>query len=95
MSGQQQGGQRADSLQDAICRAVRDYCDYLDRHDLLYDDKRELMRASALHVPYDGCSYEIRLKDGAIDRRYNSGEDPDPEQRGLNPTWPPERAPHL
>jgi hypothetical protein len=79
----------AHALQEAICKAVGDYYDYLDRHNLLYDVERELMRASALHVIHDCCSCEIILKDGPIDRRYNGGEDPDPECRDLNPTWPP------
>jgi hypothetical protein len=48
------------------------------------------MKASALHVTYDGCDYDVVLKDGPIDRRYNGGKDPDLEQRGLNPTWPPQ-----
>jgi hypothetical protein len=71
-----------------------DYYDYLYGHNLLYDDKRDLVRASALHVTYNGCSYEIILKDGPIDRRYNGGEDPDLECRDLNPTWPPKPMPH-
>ena len=70
------------------------YWDYLERRGLIYDDKRDLMRASALHIIYDGWSgWEFILKDGPIDRRYRCGEDNDPENRGLNPTWPPQKSP--
>jgi hypothetical protein len=80
----------AQALQEAICKAISAYWDYLERRGLIYDDKRDLMRASALHITYDGWSgWEFVLKDGAIDRRYGKGEDPDPDYRGLNPTWPP------
>ena len=41
------------------------------------------MKASCLHVECDSTGFEIFLKDGPIDRRYNGGEDPDPECRGL------------
>jgi hypothetical protein len=80
--------QEANALQMEICKAVAAYYDYLDRQGLIYDGERDLMRASALHVIYDVLGCEIILKDGAIDRRYGNGEDPDPEGRGLNPTWP-------
>ena len=79
----------AQALQEAIFKAVSDYYNHLYRHGLFFDNERELVRASALHVVCDMCgNIEIELKDGAIDRRYGNGEDPDPESRGLNPTWP-------
>ena len=70
------------------------YWDYLERRGL-HDDKRDLMRASALHIIYDRrrAGWEFILKDGPIDRRYRCGEDNDPENRGLNPTWPPQKSP--
>ena len=79
------------ALMEKVCQAISDYRDYLDRHGLIYDEKRNLMRASALHVICDALGCEVMLKDGPIDRRYNGGEDPDWERRGLNPTWPPAR----
>jgi len=54
----------------------------LDRHGLIYVDKGNLMGASALHAVYDGNSYEVVLKDGPTDRRFNGGEDP---TRGARP----------
>jgi hypothetical protein len=78
----------AEALIAAIYKAMSDYWDYLDRHGLIYDDKRDLMKASALHVTYDICGCDVALRDGPIGRRYNGGKDPDPEQRGLKPTWP-------
>lgn len=84
----------AQDLVSAICKATSAYWDYLERSGLIYDDKRDLMRASALHIVYDGWSgWEFILKDGPIDRRYRCGEDPDPEHRGLNPIWPPQKSP--
>ena len=77
------------ALMDNIFKSISDYWDYLDRHGLIYDDKRNLMRASALHVIHDICGCEIFLKDGPIDRLFNGGEDPDPFCQGLNPTWHP------
>jgi hypothetical protein len=79
----------ARSLQVEIHKALEAYWEYLDRHGLIYDDERDLMRASALHVIYNDAGSEIILKDGAIDRRYGNGEDPDLDCRGVNPTWPP------
>ena len=78
----------ARALQEAILQAVRAYWDYLERHGLHYDETRDLVRASALHVVCDFDSVDIFLKDGAIDRRYRGGDDPDPFYSGRNPTWP-------
>lgn len=76
-------------LQEAITKDVSAYFDYLDRHGLFYDEERDLVRASALRVRCSVIGVEIGLEDGALDRRYGNGKDPDPECRGLNPTWPP------
>ena len=55
----------AQDLVSAICKATSAYWDYLERSGLIYDDKRDLMRASALHIIYDGWSgWEFILKDG-------------------------------
>jgi hypothetical protein len=83
----------AQALQEAIFTAVRAYYDYLDRNGLFYDAERELVRASALRVICDMCgSVGIILDDGAIDRRYGDGEDPDPFGTGLNPTRPQSKS---
>lgn len=58
----------AQVLQEAIFKAVRLYYDYLDRHGLLCDSKRERGRASELHVLCDMCGAEIMLKDRMIER---------------------------
>lgn len=79
----------ATALIENVCRSISDYWDYLDRHGLIYDGKRDLMRASALHVIFDGYGWDIVLKNGAIDRQFNGGEDPDPCRKGRNPIWPP------
>ena len=73
---------------EKVCTAISEYWKYFDRHALTYDEQHNLPRASALHVIYDGIGYDFVLTDGPIDRRFNGGEDPDPERRGLNPTWP-------
>lgn len=83
----------AQVLQEAIYTAVRAYSDYLDRHGLFYDVERELVRASALHVICDMCGdVDVILKDGAINRCYGNGEDPDPFGTGLNPTRAPSKS---
>ncbi len=84
----------AQALQNAIFDAVRAYYEYLDRHGLFYDAERELVRATALHVICDMCgTMDIMIKDGALDRRYGDGEDPDPFGTGLNPTRPKSKGP--
>jgi hypothetical protein len=77
----------AEALQEAICDAVRDYYEYLDRHGLFYDADRDQVKASGLYVICDMIGdMEIILKDGPIDRRYGQGKDPDPFGQGRNPT---------
>ncbi len=76
----------AQVLQQAIYEAVEAYYNYLDRSGLIYDHDRDLLRASGLHVIRNLCGgIEIVLKDGALDRRYGDGEDPDPECRKTQP----------
>jgi hypothetical protein len=49
----------ANALMEKVCQSISDYWAYLDRHGLIYDDKSNSMRASALHVTYDGleCNF--------------------------------------
>jgi hypothetical protein len=71
-------------LQEAIFSAVRTYSEFLDRHDLIFDDDR--LKASALVVTLDygidPGTIDISLKDGATDRVYGNGFNPDPEGQG-------------
>ena len=73
----------AQALQDAICDALRAYYVYLDRHGLFYNVETE-RGASALHIIYDGWSYQIIPKEGAIDRRY--GDSPGAGSPWRHPT---------
>ena len=71
----------AEALQNAIYAAVAAYYEYLDRSGLFFDHSYDpsLLKASALVVTCDMLgAIEIKLKDGAIDRRYGDGENPDP-----------------
>ena len=78
------------ALQEAIFKAIEDYAKFLDRHGLIYDADKELLKASALIATKDFGSANqavvITLRDGAIDRAYNGGSDPDPWGSGQNPT---------
>ena len=80
------GLQEAQALQDAIFNAVRAYSDFLERHGLIWgyghpDDPLRL-KAQALVVTLDygdgNNAIDITLKDGALDRLYGDGVDPDP-----------------
>jgi hypothetical protein len=44
----------AEALMGAVCKAIADYWDYLERQGIIYDEERDLMKASALHITYDG-----------------------------------------
>jgi hypothetical protein len=78
------------ALQETIVKAVEEYAKFLDRHGLIYDADKDLLKASALIVTKDFGSADdavvITLKDAAIDRVYNGGSDPDPTGSGQNPT---------
>ena len=71
----------ARALQEAICQAMRAYCAYLVRGGWVWDEEREIVQASDLHVICDlgGYYVEITLKDGLIDRRYGTGVNPNPD----------------
>jgi len=80
------------ALQEAIFNAVRAYSEFLDRHGLIFefgddsDDDLPRLKAQALVVTIDygiaPGTIGITLKDGALDRVYGNGINPDPEGRG-------------
>ena len=87
----------AEKLKDAIYDAVGAYSDFLDRHGLIWEgidpdsipsnpDGMPRMRASALVVTADYVEHygtiDITLKDGACDRVYGDGVNPDPYGSG-------------
>lgn len=82
------------ALQEAIFKAVDAYSRFLDRHGLIWEfgvnpDDPDLprLKAQALVVTVDYGSMngiDISLKDGALDRVYGNGGNPDPE--GLGPS---------
>src|SRR5260370_36807662 len=71
-------------LQEAIFSAVRTYSEFLDRHDLIFDDDRLKARALVVTLDYgiDPGTIDIALKDCAIDRVYRNGVNPHPEGHG-------------
>jgi hypothetical protein len=71
------------ALKQRIAEAVIAYSDFLDNHNLIWDDSVEFprLKASSLVVTHDfgdGGSVDINLKDGPIDRVYGNGRNPDP-----------------
>lgn len=77
------------ALQELICRAVRAYSDFLERHGLIWefgydpdDFSFPRLKAQALVVTLDygdgNDCVDITLKDGALDRTYGDGVNPDP-----------------
>jgi hypothetical protein len=78
------------ALLDAVVKAVGAYSDFLDRQGLIWDhdldpDNLPRMKATALVVTVDYGKAEqmdIVLRDGAIDRVYGNGTNPDFEGRG-------------
>jgi hypothetical protein len=78
----------AEVLQEAIFKAVQVYSDFLERHGLIWEygldpDYPDLARLKAqalvVTLDYGDCSsFEIKLKDGAFDRVYGDGVNPDP-----------------
>jgi hypothetical protein len=74
----------AQRLKGDIFRAVMAYVDFLNELNLIWDDSDyPRMKASALVASYDFGRdvVEIYLKDGALDRVYGNGVNPDPEGR--------------
>ena len=87
------------ALLTAIDSAVRAYSDFLERHGLIWEDVPDdlpRLKAQALVVTLDygdgNYAVDISLKDGACDRVYGNGVDPDPDGRGP-PAIPHERRP--
>jgi hypothetical protein len=77
----------AEKLKNAIFDAVDAYSDFLDRQGLIFEDRADpddlpRLKASALVVTkFYGEHYgttDITLKDGACDRVYGNGVNPDP-----------------
>jgi len=80
------------SLLQAMCKAVNAYSEFLERNGLIYefglkpeDPDWPRMKAQALVVTVDYGKMngiEVALKDGALDRVYGDGVNPDPEELG-------------
>jgi hypothetical protein len=83
----------AQALQKAIWEAVNAYSEFLERHDVIWefgadrdDPDWPRLKAQALVITLDyglANGIEIRLKDGALERVYGNGVNPDPD--GLGP----------
>jgi hypothetical protein len=91
----------AEDLQDAIFKAVLAYSTFLERNGLIWEfgllpEEPEWPRrkAQALVVTHDYDSYtvQIDLMDGALDRVYGNGVNPDPY--GLGPPDIPHKRAH-
>ena len=75
----------ARALQEAIFKAVTAYEDFLLHHNIIIEcspnpGDRPRLKATALVVTRDFVEdyIDISLKDGAVDRVYSNGVDPDP-----------------
>jgi hypothetical protein len=65
----------------ALMEAARAYWDFLERNHLTYEDDR--VKATALVVTVTLCrTTDVTLKDGALDRVFGNGQNPDPDGRG-------------
>jgi hypothetical protein len=83
---------KAQALLEAVFSAVKAYSDFLERNDLIWvpdaGSAFEMrLKAQALVVTVDygvcpGGTIDVTLKDGAIDRVYGNGKNPDPDGRG-------------
>jgi hypothetical protein len=91
----------ADGLHEAIFKAIRAYVDFLDHHNMIWEngpDPNDLprLKAKALVVTVDFGedlgTVDIWLKDSALDRVYGDGVNPDPFGRDADPP-PPPRSP--
>lgn len=83
----------AQSLQERIIEAVLAYGDFLTEKGVVWDDAQEppRLKAQSLDVTVnfgDGGSISIALRDGAVDRVYGNGSNPDPFGAG------PSNIPH-
>ena len=75
---------------DAVFKAVHAYSEFLDRHGVIWEDDVgdwPRLKAQALVITVDygrgAGDIVVGLKDGAINRVYGNGTNPDP--RGLGP----------
>ena len=80
---------KAEVLRDRIFDAVDAYSQFLERHDLIWGDYDDpagpRLKAQALVVTHDygrANGIDITLKEGALDRVYGNGRNPDYEGRG-------------
>ena len=74
------------ALLNSLMDAAQAYWDFLDRSDLIFEfnaDDEVRIKASALvvTVTLDG-TIDVTLKDGACDRVYGNGQNPDPWNAG-------------
>ena len=76
----------AEKLKSAIFDAVAAYSDFLEERGVIWGDPIDCprMKVSALVVTkdYGRDFYDITLKDGALDRVYGNGVNPDPYGAG-------------
>ena len=82
--------QEAQALQVDIYKAVNAYSEFLERESVIWefgvrdpDFPRMKVRALVITLDYGNCGLKIELKDGAVDRVYGNGVNPDPD--GLGP----------
>jgi hypothetical protein len=71
------------ALLERVFEAVSAYSEFLERQGLIWEDREDTVRlkASALVITVDygaGGDIDVRLKDGALDRVYGNGTNPDP-----------------
>jgi hypothetical protein len=75
------------AMLQAVFDAVHAYSQFLERHGLIWEDGPEQSRLKAqalvVTVDYRGYFTDVVLKDGAMDRVYGNGTNPDPS--GLGP----------
>jgi hypothetical protein len=81
----------AQAFINEIHKAVVAYLRFLERNGLIWgfgthpsDDDWPRLKAQALIITFDfgRDEFDISLKDGALDRVYGNGVNPDPEGRG-------------
>jgi hypothetical protein len=66
------------ALLDRVLETVRAYSEFLEQHGLIWESR---LKASSLVITHDygaGDVLDVCLKDGALDRVYGNGTNPDP-----------------
>ena len=71
------------ALLGRVVEAVVAYSEFLERQGLIWEDRQDTdrLKAGALIITVDygaGGDIDVRLKDGALDRVYGNGTNPDP-----------------